>query len=365
MNIFGRKPAPVQTRGDGSPTISAGDFAGRVEAMNSHAASASSTEDAIIVMREATGITNDLMKSISAIKQGEAPNAQEEPDATVADATDAVAANDVDNAVATDPVTDPATAAPEGVTPDAGDVAGVTDPDDADEGQPLAKSIEEILDQAQKAAQSQGAELQVDGSNLIGPLLKAVVHNQEQSQVTNDYLEQLGSLLTKSLEGIAAIAENQQALHENQQNLSSRLADIETVQQQSVLAAGSQTEQFQKSVEAAVSTTLAPVMGFINNIRQSPQGTPQGRAPLAPGSVAGVTLADAAPIVAVVAESHLGFTRDELKKGIEAHIRSDRAKETGITTQHYLACGQTPLADLDPQIYEVASRELKRPLPTS
>ncbi len=355
MKLFGlnRKPevrgevATPQTQGEQT------DFAGRAQAMNARAATATTTEDAINVMQEAAGITNDLMKAVSAMA---APNPTEPTDETTDEPTDETIGDDATapDTAAAPPASD--AEAPADATPEDATSATEDDPDNAPK---LAKSVEELLAEANRVAQDNGAELQVDASSLIGALLKSVAASQEQTETTNNYLEQLGALLSKSLEGLSAIAENQQALHETQVALNERLDRFENDQREGAIAADNQPEQLAKSVEAM----LQPIIGYVNSQRQAPQGTPAGRAPLAPNSVVGVSLADAAPLIEPEVESFNGFTRAELKKSIEVHIRSDRAKETGINSQHFLAIGRTPLSELDPLIYEIAARELKRPLP--
>lgn len=379
MKLFGRNNnLGVKVRG-AAPTTEDNGFAARVAAMNQRASNAVTTEDALGVMQEAASITNDLMKAVSAMSDQSpevaSSDAAENASGDVSNddldtTTDGTDEPVTDGTVTNDTATDE-TAVGNTTTDDvASDVENPTDANAPDKQDKFAKgvgaqNVDEILAQAQQIAAANGAELQVDASSLVNGLLKAVAASQQQSETTNDYLEQLGALLTKSVEGIGIIAENQSALHQNQQALDERLGRIEQVQQEMLLGGAKQPDELAKSLTDIIDARLQPALGFINSARQAPRATLTGRAPVAANAVAGVVLADAAPILEPPQESHLGFTRDDLRKGIEAHIRSDRSKDTGITTQHFTSIRSTPLEDLDPLIYEVVSKELKRPLPGS
>jgi hypothetical protein len=399
MNFFQRRAQP---RGTTEPS---GDMLSRVAAMNAGAANAKTPQEAIGVMQDAAGITGDLYKSFEALLQredigaivaglpeeeaqslgissdllksfraisnkgdkdaadaakdddkgeevkadDEKPVAEEKP---VETSTEALPDESTDGSPDDDELAAPA-AAPEAIAAATGKTGD--DPKD-DETETLAKSFEQLVGEAQRDAAANGAEILVNANELIGPLLKSIAATQQHQaqnsatlEVTNDYLEQVGALLTKSLEGIAMLHANQQAQNE-------RLDRMEQAQGESIQAGQQHIESFTKS--------FGPVLDFVNNKRQAPQYTPTGSAPLPEHAVQGVALSDVVPMVQEQEETRGGFTRSELKKSIEAHLRSDESKNSGITTAHYLAIGRSPLDELDRSIFEVAAKMTGRALPT-
>jgi hypothetical protein len=361
MNILERL---LGVRSDApAPAPASDDFVARLDAMNSNAANAKTPEQAFAVMRESVGITTDLVKSLS--KSGapaekaeeETPAAKNEDDEEtpaptseapepVADTADEPTSDNPDDAdlMADAPPSDAPAATPEAIAAASGK-EGETAPEE--DKTPLNKSVSEVMADHVPT----GEEPLVDASLLVDELLKSIGASQVREAQNADALEtimeyqvQLGTLLTKSMEGQKIIFEQQKALDE-------RMARIESGQTQSQESTAQQVEDLKKSFTGA----LEGVGQYVQGIQRQPQGTPSGHAPLAANSLPHMALTDAVP---TAEPTHNGWTRGELRKSIEGHIRSDRCTTSGVTTQHFLSINRAEnLAELDPLIFEVANAE--------
>ncbi|RYX84221.1 hypothetical protein EON83_11030 [bacterium] len=338
------------------------DFAGRLDLLNSNAAKAQTPAQAIAVMQESVGITNDLFKSFAKAKEESptsdapakaeepAPAAESEPEAEppAADLNEPISDNPDDADLMADaPPSDAPAAAPEAIAAASGKEG--EDAPNPEPEKPMAKSVTEIM--ADHAPTNNGTEEPlVDATGLIDELIKSIGATQQQEvenatslQTIMDYQEQLGAMLTKSIEG-------QKILFERQSEIFERLGGIESTQTQAQESQAQQSEALNKSMSKA----LQGVSQYVEGIQRQPQGTPSGRAPLASNSVPGLALTD----VPQAEQTYNGWTRGELKKSIEGHIRSDRCVQSGVTSSHFLSIGKTEnLADLDPLIFEVAAAE--------
>lgn len=403
---------PFKRRIPAAPAAPApqGDLSTRVAAMNAGAVNAKTPQEAIGIMQDAAGITgdlyksmecllqhpgiadivsgltedqaqgipSDLLKSFQAITSKKTPKAEDakSDDAPADDAKpdDAPSAADTKSDDLTDEPTEDSpedkelaapAAAPEAIAAATGKAPGADGEDapteDAPTEKPLAKSFAEIVAEAQAVAGGNGAEVLVNANDIIVPMLKSIAATQQHQvetgaamETTNEYLEQLGSLLHKSLEGLNVVVLNQQSINER----------LDRMEQSQELSAQSGQQTVRETVES-FNKSFGPVLDYINRGRQAPQATPTGAAPFVPHAVQDLALSDAVPIVQEQEEMRGGFTRGELKKSIEAHLRSDDSKNSGITTAHYLDIGRKPLSDLDRSIFEVAAKTLGRVLPAT
>ncbi len=334
-NKSGQSAPAVLPDGAISPELQA-----RVAALQSRNAGLRTAEDAVASAQEAGLLVGELFKSLeAATKKGApqiAPADDYDPDKEGFDPSN------VDDGGA-DP-SDPEGDDPESPLPAPALRPAPRAPQNGKGGKwsgKFAKSLETL------------AQGDVATATALAPLFDAIEGNEQSGLVTNDYLEQLGGLLSKSMEGMQVIAANQQALADRLDALDAKV-DERNAELVGLERANSET--LQKSLE--------PMMNFVQNVRQSPQGTPLGRAKAPDSSIMAPALNDAVPVVQNATERFNGFTRSELKKSIEGAVRSGHYLSKGLNVSHFtMLTGDTPLEDLPQVVYEVASAELKRPLP--
>ena len=316
----------------------------QVLAVRERGSHVSTVDDALAVARDSALLTDELLKSIDA----------------------GASADELSKAMSNaKPAAKPAANAAANAADDYDPDAEAFEDDSEPEGDEWGEEAAPVAPPRPQSAAPQGGKLRKSLEYLTGgdeaamtfcePLFKSIEATEVNQAVNADYLEQIGEMLSKSLEGLSVLNENVHRIAERQDALDEKL-DQRSAEQIGTERANFET--LQKSIE--------PMLDWVQNGRQSPVGTPIGRAKVSADALSQPLLGDAAPGQQAVEESYQGFSRGELKKSVEAGVRSGHYLDIGLNPSHFNAIvSGTPLEDLPPVIYDVASKELKRPIAPS